>query len=54
MHCFKYLKSDNNFGSDKNEIIFITKKDIKKIPLSSKIDVSFKLLEYTKELENEQ
>ena len=48
------LKSDNNFGSDKNEIIFITKKDIKKIPLSSKINVSFKLLEYAKELENGQ
>jgi len=48
------LKEQNNFGSDLNEIIFITKDDIKKIPLASKISVAFKLVDYSKELDNEQ
>jgi len=48
------LKEQNNFGSDLNEIIFITKDYTKKIPLASKISVAFKLIEYSKELDNEQ
>jgi len=49
--CLNVLKKDNNFGSDYNEIKFITKNEIKDIPLMPKIDVAFKILEYSKELE---
>jgi len=48
------LNKDNNFGSDMNKITLITKNETLQIPLSSKIDVAFKLLEYTKRLDNEQ
>jgi len=49
--CLNVLKKDNNFGSDYNEIKFITKNEIKDIPLMPKVDVAFKILEYSKELE---
>ncbi len=52
--CLNILRKDNNFGSDKNRVEFITKKSIKSIPLASKVDVAFKILDYSKELENEQ
>ncbi len=48
------LKEENNFGSEKNEIIFITKYSIKEIPLANKIDVAFKLLDYAQELDSEK
>jgi phosphopantothenoylcysteine decarboxylase/phosphopantothenate--cysteine ligase len=46
------LKESNNFGSDYNEVFFIKEDDIKKIPLMPKIDVAFKLVDYSKELDN--
>jgi len=52
--CLNILNSDNNFGSDKNRVEFITKDSIKSIPLANKIDVAFKILDHSKELENEQ
>jgi phosphopantothenoylcysteine decarboxylase/phosphopantothenate--cysteine ligase len=48
------LTKANNFGSDMNKITFITEKKSYEIPLASKIDVAFKLLEFSKELDNEQ
>ena len=50
--CLNVLKDSNNFGSDKNKITFITKNGNKEIPLAPKIDVAFKILEYSKELES--
>ena len=52
--CLNVLGKENNFGSDKNKIEFITKDSIKTIPLASKTDVAFKILDYSKELDNEQ
>ena len=47
------LGKENNFGSDKNEIIFITKDKEQKLELDSKINISLKLLNLAKELDNE-
>jgi len=51
--CLNILKENNNFGSDKNKISFISNNDIKEIPLLPKVDVAFKILEFSKELDNE-
>jgi len=48
------LKEENNFGSDMNAISFITKDKVEQIPLSSKINVAYKLINLAKELDNEQ
>jgi phosphopantothenoylcysteine decarboxylase/phosphopantothenate--cysteine ligase len=48
------LTKENNFGSDMNKITFITKDKSYQIPLASKVDVAFKLIEFSKELDNEQ
>ena len=47
------LKKVNNFGSDKNEIIFLTKEKEQLLPLNSKIDIALNLLDLAKELDNE-
>ena len=47
------LGKENNFGSDKNEIIFITKDKEQNLPLDSKINISLELLNLAKELDNE-
>ncbi len=47
------LGKENNFGSDKNEIIFITKDKEQKLNLDSKINISLKLLNLAKELDSE-
>jgi len=47
------LKEQNNFGSDNNEIIFITKDKEQKIELNSKINVAFSLINLAKELDSE-
>ena len=52
--CLNILEEDNNFGSNQNRVEFITKNDIKKIPLANKTDVAFKILEYSKGLSHEQ
>lgn len=50
--CLNILGKNNNFGSDKNEVTFISKELEYTIPLSDKIDVAFKILEHSKELES--
>jgi len=52
--CLNILKEDNNFGSNKNRVDFITKDEIKEIPLANKIDVALKILKYSKGLSDEQ
>ncbi len=47
------LGKENNFGSDKNEVIFITKNKEQKLELDSKINISLKLLNLAKELDSE-
>jgi phosphopantothenoylcysteine decarboxylase/phosphopantothenate--cysteine ligase len=49
--CLNILKDENNFGSDKNKIYFITKDKTYKTKLLDKLEVSFNILNYAKELE---
>ncbi len=49
--CLNILDSKNNFGSDKNEIIFINKNADIKFELDDKLNISFKIL---KELQKKQ
>ena len=51
--CLNILKEENNFGSDKNQVTCITKDDIKEFGLLDKLELSFKILEYLKGLDNE-
>ena len=46
------LISKNNFGSDENEIIFMTKDKEVKIPQANKLEISLKLLDEVKFLDN--
>jgi len=48
--CLNILKKENSFGSEKNEISFITKEAITKLPLADKFDISLKIVELTKAL----
>jgi phosphopantothenoylcysteine decarboxylase/phosphopantothenate--cysteine ligase len=48
--CLNYV-SKNSFGSDENEIVFITKDGEKEIKQASKIEVAKKIVEFSKELE---
>ncbi len=50
--CLNIIDKNTNFGSDENEIDFITKDKIKKIKKNSKINVSIKILDFAKELES--
>ncbi len=50
--CLNILKKENNFGSDFNEIDFITKNEVKKLPLSNKLDISFSILKEAKKLDD--
>ncbi len=49
--CLNIIGKNTNFGSDENEIDFITKDKIKRIKKNSKLNVSFKILDFAKELE---
>jgi len=51
--CLNILEESNNFGSDKNRVSFITNSGTKEIPLLPKVDVAFKILEFSKELDSE-
>jgi phosphopantothenoylcysteine decarboxylase / phosphopantothenate---cysteine ligase len=51
--CLNVLKDSSSFGSDTNEIEFITKNSSILIPQAQKIDVAFKVLDHAKELDNE-
>ena len=48
--CLNILENQNNFGSDKNEITFITKTEQKKIELSTKQEIARQIVELSKEL----
>ena len=48
--CLNILDTDNNFGSDTNEITFITKKDEIQIPTTSKFDIAMQITELVKNL----
>ncbi len=47
------LGKENNFGSDKNEIIFITSNSEQKLELNSKINIALSLTNLAKELDSE-
>ena len=47
------LGKENNFGSDKNEIIFITPNSEQKLELNSKINIALSLTNLAKELDSE-
>lgn len=48
--CLNLLKEKNTFGSQLNEISFITKKENIKLSLAHKLDISFKIVELSKAL----
>ncbi len=50
--CLNILKENNDFGSDFNEIDFITKEGVERIPLKNKLLVSFEILEKAKKLDD--
>ena len=49
--CLNILKEANNFGSDLNEVTCISKTKEEKLPLDSKLNIAFKILDFAKELE---
>ena len=48
--CLNILRKENAFGSEKNEISFITKEEITKLPLADKFDISLKIVGLIKAL----
>jgi len=49
--CLNVLGEKNGFGSDLNEINFITKKDFVKLPLGDKLSISFRITKEAKRLD---
>ncbi len=48
--CYNYLKDSNSFGTDENEITFITKENEKPLGKTDKLSLSFDILDVAKEL----
>jgi len=48
--CLNILDNKNNFGSDDNEILFITKNSNEKFELSSKFGIALKIVEHSKNI----
>jgi len=48
--CLNYV-SKNSFGSDENEVVFITKDAEQNIPQADKLDIAFKIINSSKELD---
>jgi len=48
--CLNILDEQNGFGSSKNEITLISKKEEKKLSLDTKLNISFKILEELKKI----
>ncbi len=48
--CLNIIDRENGFGSEENEVDFVTDKGVKKIEKKSKLNVSFDILEYSKEV----
>lgn len=51
--CLNILKDSSSFGTDTNKIEFITPNKIESIPHANKLEVSFNILKYAKNLINE-
>ena len=51
--CYNHIASSDSFGSDDNEIIFISKEEIKKIDRADKLSVAIKILKESEKLSNE-
>jgi len=52
--CYNLLKGSQSFGTDDNSIIFITKNSTIDLGHSDKLSLSFKILEESQKIENEQ
>jgi phosphopantothenoylcysteine decarboxylase/phosphopantothenate--cysteine ligase len=48
--CYNYLKNSQSFGTDENEITFITKEGVLPLGKADKLSLSFKILEKAQEL----
>ena len=48
--CYNYLKDSNSFGTDENEITFITKEQEKPLGKADKLTLAMKIIEAAKEL----
>jgi phosphopantothenoylcysteine decarboxylase/phosphopantothenate--cysteine ligase len=52
--CYNLLKDSQSFGTEENTITFITKEKTINLGTASKLDLSFKILDESQTLENEQ
>jgi len=52
--CYNLLKDSQSFGTEENTITFITKENTINLGTASKLDLSFKILDESQNLENEQ
>jgi phosphopantothenoylcysteine decarboxylase/phosphopantothenate--cysteine ligase len=48
--CLNILEAENNFGSDKNKVTFLTKQSTKELPLSYKEDIAAQILKLSESL----
>ncbi len=48
--CYNYLKDSNSFGTDENEITFITKEQEKPLGKADKLILALKIIESAKVL----
>ncbi len=48
--CYNYLKDSNSFGTDENEITFITKEQEKPLGKADKLTLALKIIETAKAL----
>ena len=52
--CYNLLNDSQSFGRDENSITFITNDSTIDLGRASKLDISFKILDESQKLENEQ
>lgn len=48
--CLNILEAENNFGSDKNKVTFLTKQSTKELPLNYKEDIAAQILKLSESL----
>jgi phosphopantothenoylcysteine decarboxylase/phosphopantothenate--cysteine ligase len=48
--CLNIIKQDNKFGSDKNEIVFLTKNNEFHLKIATKFDIAMQIVNLSKEL----
>ena len=51
--CYNHIADSNSFGTEDNEIIFITKDNQIKLPRANKLDISLKILKESEKLSDE-